>query len=64
MVETAAHQSDHALPPLPVPAAVTPADAPHRAAARYLWSTLLAHIYAALAPAATLNADEAGVSLH
>ena len=49
---------------VPAPAAGTPNAAPHRAAARYLWAMLLARIYEVLAPAATLNADEAGVSLH
>ena len=31
--------------PIPAPAAGTPDDAPHRAAARYLWALLLARIY-------------------
>jgi hypothetical protein len=31
--------------PVPAPAAGTPDDAPHRAAARYLWAMLLARIY-------------------
>jgi Putative transposase len=30
--------------PVPAPAAGTPEDAPHRAAARYLWAMLLAHL--------------------
>ena len=34
-----------ALAPLPVPAVGTTEDAPHRAAARYLWAMLLARIY-------------------
>jgi hypothetical protein len=46
------------------PAVGTPDAAPHRAAARYLWAMLLARIYEVLAPAATLNADKAGVCLH
>jgi hypothetical protein len=50
--------------PVPAPAAGTSDATPHRAAAHYLWAMLLARIYAVLAPAATLNADEAGVSLH
>ena len=37
-----------ALAPMPAPAAGTPADAPHRAAARYLWAMLLARIYEVL----------------
>jgi hypothetical protein len=39
-----------ALAPVPVPAptAGTPDDAPHRAAARYLWAVLLARIYEVL----------------
>ena len=32
--------------PVPAPAAGTPDDAPHRAAARYRWAMLLARIYA------------------
>jgi Putative transposase len=51
-------------PNAPLRAAGTPEDAPHSAAARYLWAMLLARIYEVLAPAATLNADEAGISLH
>jgi len=34
--------------PTPAPAAATPDDAPHRAAARYLWAMLLARIYEVL----------------
>ena len=52
-----------ALVPVPAPAVGTPDDAPHRAAARYLWAMLLARIYEVLATAATLNADKTGVSL-
>ena len=34
-----------ALAPVPAPAVGTPDDAPHRAAARYMWAMLLARIY-------------------